>query len=55
MRGSAEPDLSKARAKGYDTFIRKLEAYVADFGDGEHNIPLNLSRETLIVTFLVRV
>jgi hypothetical protein len=34
MRGSAEPDLSKSRAKGYDAFIRKLEAYIADFGEG---------------------
>jgi len=34
MRGSAEPDLSKSRAKGFDKFVRTLEAYIVDFGDG---------------------
>ncbi|KAH7097770.1 hypothetical protein BKA62DRAFT_715516, partial [Auriculariales sp. MPI-PUGE-AT-0066] len=33
MRGSAEPDLSKSRAKGYDQYIRTVEQYIVDHGE----------------------
>ena len=44
MRGSREPELSLARAKDLDHFIRDAEAFQLDFGhitDGSKNAELD--------------